>query len=101
MAWNPTQSSKEIAFCDSRGYLGLLENVTGGGGQPAAVATEQSSSTMLDDDEVEFSISQIKKATGFVEEDGHDVFAGTRSSFMGKLFSLIASINHVKLNFLF
>lgn len=83
MAWNPTQSSKEIAFCDSRGYLGLLENVTGGGGQPAAVANEQSSSTMLDDDEVEFSISQIKKATGFVEEDGHDVFAGTRN-FMGK-----------------
>lgn len=103
LVWNPSpgsQSSKEIAFCDSRGYLGLLENVTGGGQpqQPSAESTAQSTSNdndvpmMGDDDDyfgddAEISISQIKKDTGFVQEDGRDVFTGARPSLLGnKLF---------------
>lgn len=81
MQWNPSPTSKgEIAFCDSRGYFGLLENVTSS--TTAAVTTASAAHEALgmdeDVDDNDISISQIKKNTGFVtsEENGHDVFTG-------------------------
>lgn len=100
MVWNPNGQSKEIAFCDSRGYLGLLENVTGGGQQSASASAESAQSVskpspasydLMNEDSVEISISQIKRATGFVEEDGRDVFTGARPSLLG-LFPILNNI---------
>lgn len=81
-------TQKEIAFCDCKGYLGLLENVTaqaqaeGKAKQSAKVAN---SFTDIGDDDAEISISQIKKDTGFTTnaEDGQDVFTGVQSYSMG------------------
>ena len=89
LAWNPAMvTKKEIVFCDSRGHLGLLENVTQSGPNGASPMDVVSSNATLqeDDDDAEFSITQIKKNTGFVvnEEDGQDVFTGVRPALMGK-----------------
>jgi len=81
-------TQKEIAFCDCKVYLGLLENVTaqaqaeGKAKQSAKVAN---SFTDIGDDDAEISISQIKKDTGFTTnaEDGQDVFTGVQSYSMG------------------
>lgn len=81
-------TQKEIAFCDCKGYLGLLENVTaqaqaeGKAKQSAKVAN---SFTDIGDDDAEISISQIKKDTGFTTnaEDSQDVFTGVQSYSMG------------------
>lgn len=93
LAWNPAMlNRKEIAYCDCKGYLGLIENVTNqtdDTGRPAAVSSSLTDTASMMSDDVEFSISQIKKATGFItnEEDGLDVFAGIRpSSTMGIQF---------------
>lgn len=85
-------TKKEIVFCDSRGQLGLLENVTQ---QELLTSEKVKSSTSPTDmslpndneDEAEISITQIKRNTGFVinEENGLDVFAGVRPAIMGKL----------------
>ena len=98
LAWNPKPSLKEIAFCDSRGHLGLLENVTKDSASSESSASSSSRavssvSNVLgedDDNDVDISITQIKKATGFEvsEEDGQDVFTGVRPGVMGK-FHLI------------
>jgi hypothetical protein len=87
MAWNPSMTTqKEIAFCDCKGYLGLLENVTAqaeGKAKPSAKVAN--SLTDIGDDDAEISISQIKKDTGFTTnaEDGQDVFTGVQSYSMG------------------
>lgn len=102
LSWNPAMiSQKEIAFCDCKGYLGLIENVTGqpqtdGKAQQPSAATIDTNSIGGDED-VEFSISQIKKATGFVtdEENGQDIFTGVRpSSTMGEYFAILLVIYH-------
>lgn len=83
MAWNPSSSNKEIAFCDCKGYLGLIENATTATNQgmmkSAASFTE---TAVMGEDDAEISISQLKKETGFMinEEDGHDVFTGVCAS---------------------
>ena len=68
-------TQKEIAFCDCKGYLGLLDNVTGPKDAKSVNSTDE---VLVNDDEAEISISQIKKATGFStnEEDGLDVYTG-------------------------
>lgn len=89
LAWNPaTTTQKEIAFCDCRGHLGLLDNVTAPDGK--AQENETTSDDVIfagDDDDAEISISQIKKNTGFTinQENGKDIFTGVRSSSMGIL----------------
>jgi hypothetical protein len=89
MAWNPSiTTQKEIAFCDCKGYLGLLENVTA---QAEGKANKQSAKVAISltaiagDDDAEISISQIKKDTGFPTNavDGQDVFTGFQSYSMG------------------
>ena len=87
-------AKREIVFCDSRGQLGLLENVSKQE-LPSSEKIKSSASSMdvsftnEDDDEAEISITQIKKNTGFVvnEENGQDIFTGVRSAAMGKLSS--------------
>ena len=87
-------AKKEIVFCDSRGQLGLLENVT----QQEMGASDQvkSSSSPMDVsfpndnddiDEAEISVTQIKKNTGFVvdKENGQDIFTGVRPAAIGML----------------
>lgn len=74
---------KEIAFCDCKGYLGLIENATAQANQQEEkTSSSVADATNLGDDygDAKFSISQIKKATGFTinEEDGRDVFTGIR-----------------------
>lgn len=95
LAWNPAMvTQKEIAFCDCKGYLGLIENATGAAQQSDKASNAVSDSVMdsavfgADDNDAEISISQIKKATGFItnEEDGLDVFTGVRSSPTGRPF---------------
>ena len=80
MAWNP--SKYDIAFCDCKGYLGLIENATIAINQGTKQTSSLSKVSMLDEDDAEISISQLKKETGFMisEEDGHDVFTGVRAS---------------------
>lgn len=84
MAWNPSwPTNKEIAFCDCKGYLGLIENATSQtANHQAKSAASLSEMASLDDDDAEISISQLKKETGFMmsKEDGHDVFTGVRPS---------------------
>ncbi|XP_046632303.1 WD repeat and HMG-box DNA-binding protein 1-like isoform X3 [Daphnia pulicaria] len=83
MAWNPSMTTqKEIAFCDCKGYLGLLENVTAQAEGKAKLSAKVANSlTDIGDDDAEISISQIKKDTGFTTnaEDGQDVFTGVQS----------------------
>lgn len=81
-------TQKEIAFCDCKGYLGLLENVTVQAqleGKEKQIAKIANSFADVVDDDAEISISQIKKATGFTTnaEDGQDVFTGVQSYSMG------------------
>ena len=104
LAWNPKPSLKEIAFCDSRGHLGLLENVTkdsassesSASSSSRAVSSESAFQTTGEDDDndVDISITQIKKATGFEvnEEDGQDVFTGVRPGIMGNFLKFIRII---------
>jgi hypothetical protein len=84
---------KEIAFCDCKGYLGLLENVTA----QAQLESKEKQSTkivnsftdVVEDDDAEISISQIKKDTGFTTsaEDGQDVFTGVQSYSLGSSYN--------------
>ena len=81
-------TQKEIAFCDCKGYLGLLENVTAQAQQEdKAKQSAKIANSFADivDDDAEISISQIKKDTGFTTnaEDGQDVFTGVQSYSMG------------------
>lgn len=84
LAWNPVMNTnKEIAFCDCRGHIGLLDNVTSPDGKTQQNTKASNSVTCVgDEDDAEISISQIKKNTGFTidEENGKDVFTGVRSS---------------------
>lgn len=97
VAWKPgcTAGNDELAFCDSRGHLGIVEKVTAAAGSTTAAQTPVEALEELDGDN-DISISQIKKSTGFLvdEENGQDVFAGVPGDSDDDVSSVVAQKPH-------